>query len=264
MILIVDVLNKNRFLPILDDMFRLRARVFQDRMGWDVAVTNGLEKDEFDALDPAYVIALDDDYRVIGCARLLQTTGPHMLSDVFHAILDGEPPLRSATMWESTRFCVDRETLAGRRGKHTVARTTTELMCGILEYAQASGISDIITVIDPVMDRILHRSDNAPYDYVGRTAEMGKVRALAALIDTGQERIDRVRAFAGVEGDIFVTQEEVANAIAPPTGLPGDAFLREYCHQQIENAASLRERNAAIALQKALSGLGSPARNFDT
>lgn len=263
MILIVDVLNKKRFQPILDDMFRLRARVFKDRMGWDVAVKNGQEIDMFDGLDPAYVIALDDEYRVIGCARLLQTTGPHMLSDVFHGILDGEPPLRSATMWESTRFCVDRDALAGGRGKHTVARTTTELMCGILEYAQASGISDIITVIDPVMDRILHRSDNAPYDYVGRTADMGKVRALAALIDTGQERIDRVRAFAGITGDIFAIEEEVANAISAPMGQPGDPFLREYCNEQIENAANLRERNAAIALQKALSGLGSPARNFD-
>ncbi|WP_135505146.1 acyl-homoserine-lactone synthase [Roseovarius aestuariivivens] len=263
MILIVDALNRHRFEPLLDQMFQLRARVFRDRMGWDVTVKDGRESDLFDELDPAYVLALDDDYQVIGCARLLQTTGPHMLSDVFQAILDGEPPLRSATMWESTRFCVDREALAGGRGRHTVARTTTELMCGILEYAQAAGISDIITVIDPVMDRILHRSDNAPYDYVGRTADMGKVRALAALIDTSQERIDRVRAFAGIDGDIFAIEEEVANVIAPPIGLPGDAYLREYCHQQIASANSLRERNAAIALQKALSGLHSPARSFD-
>ncbi len=263
MILIVDCLNKTRFQPILDDMFRLRTRVFRDRMGWEVAVTDGREIDMFDRLDPAYVISLDDEYRVIGCARLLQTTGPHMLADVFHAILDGEPPLRSALMWESTRFCVDREALAGGRGGHTVARTTSELMCGILEYAQGAGISDIITVIDPVMDRILHRSDNAPYDYVGRTADMGKVRALAALIDTSQDRIDRVRAFAGITGDIFASEEEVAHAIAPVSTLPGDAFLRDYCTQQIQNADSLRERNAAIALQKALSGLGGPARDFD-
>jgi acyl homoserine lactone synthase len=101
MILVIDALNRHRFGSILDDMYKLRARVFQGRLGWDVSVRNGREIDLFDDLDPTYVIALDDDYRVVGCNRILPTTGPHMLSDVFQDILCGEPPLRSATIWEN-------------------------------------------------------------------------------------------------------------------------------------------------------------------
>ncbi len=264
MLLIVDALNKHRFGALLDQMYQLRARVFQDRMGWDVNVRHGREIDLFDGLDPAYVLTLNNSYEVTGCARLLQTTGPHMLSDVFHDILDGEPPLRSANLWESTRFCVDRKLLSGGQGTNTVSYTTSELMVGILEYAKSSGITDIITVIDPLMDRILHRSDNAPYDYVGKTADMGKVKALAALIDCSEERIQKVRNFAGITGNIFLPEEEVASALAITNDAVLDPTVAAYCRDQIDAATNERERAAAIALQNALAGVQTGrTRAFD-
>ena len=33
-------------------MHRLRGRVFKDRLDWDVAVSNGLEIDEYDTFKP--------------------------------------------------------------------------------------------------------------------------------------------------------------------------------------------------------------------
>ena len=73
--------------------------------------------------------------------RALQTTGPHMLSDVFSAILDGEPPLRSATMWESTRFCVDTQRLKRGKDKNSVSYATCELMIGIAGICQERQVS---------------------------------------------------------------------------------------------------------------------------
>lgn len=213
MIIVIDALNKDRFADVLDEMFQLRARVFGGRLGWDVEVTDGKEIDQFDHLDPAYVIGLDDDGHVVACVRALQTTGPHMLSDVFQVLLDGEPPLRSATLWESTRFCVDTQRLAGDGSMKAVSQATCELMIGSLEFAKRSGITDIITVIDPVINRVLKRSDNAPYDYVGSTKQMGKVAAMAALLDCSDERINRVRAFAGIEHDVFVSDDAVRDLI---------------------------------------------------
>ena len=263
MILVIDALNKDQFASVLDQMYQLRARVFQDRMGWDVTVKNGREIDAFDELDPAYIVALDDEYHVIGCARLLQTTGPHMLSDVFYDILDGEPPLRSATIWESTRFCVDRERLSRENDRNAVSRTTCELMLGILEYARESGMSDIITVIDPIMDRVLKRSDNAPYGYVGKTANMGKVKALAALIDCTEERIERVRAFAGIKGDIFLSEQQVLDGLATPGVEELSDAISDYCNEQITHATSQHERAAAMALRDALKEMLRSRRNCD-
>ena len=50
-------------------MFRLRAEVFSQRLGWDVQLTDdGLEIDPFDQVDTArYIIARDPLGRVDAC-----------------------------------------------------------------------------------------------------------------------------------------------------------------------------------------------------
>lgn len=259
MLVVVDALNKADFPGLLDEMFRLRARVFGDRLGWEVDIRNGREIDKFDALDPAYVIGLDDEGHVVSCVRALQTTGPHMLSDVFSAILDGEAPLRSATLWESTRFCVDTNRLDRGNGRNSVSYATCELMVGSLEYAKNSGITDIVTVIDPVMDRVLKRSDNAPYGYVGKKTPMGKVPALAALLDCSDERINKVRAFAGIEGDVFADETVMARLMAAEAErrqAVASSYMQmgmldnlvQYLNDQYDNAHSDEERTAVERL----------------
>ena len=276
MIIVVDSLNKHRFDQVLDEMFRLRARVFGDRLGWNVSVKDGMEIDQFDDLDPGYVIGMDPDGHVVSCARVLQTTGPHMLADVFSDILDGEPPLRSSTIWESTRFCVDTQRLQRGTGPNSLSYATFELMIGTLEFAQRSGISDIVTVIDPVMDRLLKRSNNAPYGYVGSTKPMGKVSAMAALLDCTDERIGRLRDFAGIDGNVHMTEDEALAAfrcshpdfempsldrnalvnpdVAEPETLPvGTRDIIDYCRDQILNADSPAEMAAAMEIVGKLS-----------
>lgn len=263
MILVIDALNRHLHGDILDDMFRLRARVFAGRLGWDVTVKDGREVDRFDALDPAYLVGLDEEDQVVSCIRLLQTTGPHMLADVFSDILQGQPPLRAATLWESTRFCVDTERLGAQdRGQGAIARATSALMAATLDYARRSGIADIITVIDPVMDRVLKRSDNAPHGYVGATVQMGKTRALAALLDCTEERIARVRAFAGLTGPLYVDEAQVLarramkrgpmvqsqTKLAPLTR----AQMASYCMEQVAAAKSEADLDAALLLAETL------------
>ncbi|KEJ95456.1 acyl-homoserine-lactone synthase [Pseudosulfitobacter pseudonitzschiae] len=265
MIIVIDGLNRQRYSRLLDEMFALRARVFGQRLGWEVDIVNGKEIDQFDALDPAYVIGLNDEGHVVSCVRALQTTGPHMLSDVFHDILDGEPPLRSATLWESTRFCVDTDILDRGNSRNSVSYATCELMAASLEYAKNSGISDIVTVIDPVMNRVLKRSDCAPYGYVGSTKPMGKVSAMAALLDCSDERIAKIRAFAGIEGDMFVSDQrayELSDDHRPTVAAPNIAkvtddarmrqLLQEYCDDQIADAATLEDLDAAKDLARML------------
>ena len=266
MIIVIDGLNRDLLGDVLDDMFKLRARVFGDRLGWEVRVRNGREIDRFDLLDPAYVIGLDAEGNVVSCVRALQTTGPHMLSDVFYDILDGEPPLRSATIWESTRFCVDTQRLAPDGNMHAVSMATCELMIGALEFAKRSGIEDIITVIDPVINRVLRRSDNAPYGYVGTAKQMGKVTAMAALLDCSQERIDRVRAFSGISHDLLLSDAEaralldrkVAGSVRErsPVRQAKDQItaedIRQYCQELADAAQDSEEKSAVRSLVAAL------------
>ncbi|NOD77338.1 MULTISPECIES: acyl-homoserine-lactone synthase [unclassified Ruegeria] len=267
MIIVVDGLNRHMFSEVLDEMFELRARVFGERLGWDVKIEDGKEIDEFDHLDPAYVIGLDDEGNVVAAVRALQTTGPHMLSDVFSAILCGEAPLRSATMWESTRFCVDTQRLTRGKEKNSVSYATCELMIGSLEYAKNAGIQDIITVIDPVMDRVLKRSNCAPYDYVGQTVPMGKVHALAALLDCTDERIAGLREFADIHNDVFIDDEEALALFAAKKAAAQSPAnqdhkpltdLEKYFVEQMSAAKTEAERQDVLRLIETLSNTFTP------
>lgn len=290
MIVVIDGLNKHKFADLLDEMYRLRARVFQDRLGWDVKVQDGKEIDEFDALDPAHVVCLDEDGDVVGCMRLLQTTGPHMLADVFHTLLDGEPPLRSARIWEATRFCVDTKKLTGTKKRNSISYVTSEVMVGAFEYAREAGVLDAVAVIDPVMNRVLKRSNNAPYDYLGSPKSMGKVVAMAALMDCSDERIDGIRAFADIDHDVFLTDEEalalfnknrapktaaqtnvtqlfpsMAGQDALPAPKQYSSALQQYCYEQMANAERPEDVDAAVKLMEALRdkiGTSSPEELF--
>ena len=260
MILVIDALTQDSFADILDEMFQLRARVFADRMGWAVDVKNGRERDIFDDLGPSYLVGLNGQGHVISCARFLQTTGPHMLSDVFHSILDGQPCLRSGQVWESTRFCVDTQRLQANGPSGAVAQATASLMIAMLEYAQSCGISDIVTVIDPVMNRVLKRAQSAPYDYLGTPKKMGKVEAMAALLDCTEARITAVRKHAGVLGDVFISPDLARLCRAYGTAdMPQQDHcaqlgpeLAAYCRAQIIAAKTPEEQIAAHGLMQHL------------
>ena len=129
---------------IIDKMFRLRAKVFNDRLGWDVKVSDKREKDEFDELNPLYVVETDEQRNVLASLRLLPTTGPHMLSDVFNELLEPEDIIRSPRVLESSRFAVDTELLGHLpNGLSTV---TGKLLCALLETARAAGVDFVISV----------------------------------------------------------------------------------------------------------------------
>ncbi len=271
MILVVDGLNRHLFTEVLDEMFELRARVFGGRLGWDVQIEDGKEIDQFDHLDPAYVIGLDDEGNVVAAVRALQTTGPHMLSDVFSDILCGEAPMRSATLWESTRFCVDTQRLTRGKEKNSVSYATCELMIGSLEYCRSAGIQDIITVIDPVMNRVLKRSNCAPYDYVGETVPMGKVPAMAALLDCSEERISGLREFADIQHDVFIEEEtalEMFEAKKAKTFSPANrdhkplTDLEKYFVELMSAAKTEDERQAVLKLIEALTDTFTPEQKI--
>jgi N-acyl-L-homoserine lactone synthetase len=63
------------FLDAVTEMHCLRYREFKERLDWDVQFDGDMEIDEFDALQPAYLIQRARDNRVQGCVRLLPSTG---------------------------------------------------------------------------------------------------------------------------------------------------------------------------------------------
>ncbi|RKF14091.1 autoinducer synthase [Roseovarius spongiae] len=147
-------------------MFRDRADQFKRRLGWEVSVdAAGEERDEYDALDPLYVIWQRSDGQHGGSMRLLPTTGRTMLNDHFaHLLPDG--PVRDPQLWECTRFC-----LAPGAESHVAAA----LMLGGGEVLRGMGLSGYTGVFDARMERI--------YRFIGSSPQV------IGAIGSGRDRI---------------------------------------------------------------------------
>jgi acyl homoserine lactone synthase len=88
-------------------MFRDRAAQFVDRLKWSALSVDsrGWERDEYDALDPLYVVWELDDGNHGASMRLLPMDGPNMIHDHFGNVVQRHSH-RSADIWECSRFVV--------------------------------------------------------------------------------------------------------------------------------------------------------------
>ena len=136
MIRLVDGTYKDYYAPEIDAMFRSRAETFSDRLGWEVVVEDGYERDRFDDLNPIYLISVDPHSgEYWGSLRLLPTVGPNMLRDVFPQLLGEDGQVAEATIWESSRFCVANSADQPERMKSWLNYAVFELLIGIGEIA---------------------------------------------------------------------------------------------------------------------------------
>ena len=167
MIRIVEGCDRAAHSAHIDQMYRMRARVFSERLGWAVEVNDGREIDRFDAEDPLYLLSINEQTGELqGSVRLLPTTGPNMLRDVFPVLLDGET-VQSSLIWESSRFAINPELGRARDdANHVVSQTTIELLCGIVEVCQYAGIAYVVSVYDARMARIF-KAANCPATVIG-------------------------------------------------------------------------------------------------
>lgn len=196
----LQLISPDRYGEFTDDlaeMHRLRYRIFKERLGWDVQVSGDMEVDEFDACQPVYLLQRNDDCRVQGCVRLLPTTGPTMLRDTFPALLDGQAAPASQVIWESSRFGVD---LCTREAKTagSIARATYELFAGMIEFGLTRRLTDIVTVTDARMERILCRA-RWPLKRLGAPRAIGKTIAVAGYLEVSRARLSCVREAGGLD-----------------------------------------------------------------
>ena len=176
---------------LIRSMHELRARVFRQRLNWDVHVEKDQEFDEYDRLDPTYLLAVTGEERVAGCARMLPTTGPTMLGRTFPFLLGGSPMPQSPAIVESSRFCIDRDYSATAMPDGLRVATRT-LFAGIIEWSMANGFDRIVTVTDVRFERILTRA-KWPLERLGSPHPVGNTIAVAGLLPADEASLALVR-----------------------------------------------------------------------
>lgn len=172
------------------DMFRHRALQFKARLGWDVSVdSNGFERDEYDDLNPLYVIWEEPAGRHGGSMRFLPTSGRTMVSDHFYHLSDTQ--IASPMVWECTRFCL---------GPDASPRVASALMLAGGELMRGFKLTHLLGVFDARMERI--------YKMIGASPEvLGSDGAGKDKISVGlwpYREIDRLRVQrrAGISAEV--------------------------------------------------------------
>jgi len=135
MALLLTTTIQTREDEVLRAMFAARKRVFIDLLKWDIPALDGkYEMDGFDNEHAHYLILTDRNGAHLASARLLPTTRPHILGMFFPELCEDGVPV-GTTIFEITRFCLDRDLTASERG---TARN--QLITALVEHALANGI----------------------------------------------------------------------------------------------------------------------------
>ncbi len=161
--------------PLLDSMYRLRSEVFQKRLGWDVRVEDGREHDWFDLIGPHYVVAHDGNSRALGCCRLLPTSGPNMLRDIFPELLDGATAPVSPSIWEISRFALCDECSEGGFG---FGELSASIIAEMFRFAAAHGAEGVVGVTSAAFERMM-RHMGLRVERLGAPRRIGKTMSLA-------------------------------------------------------------------------------------
>lgn len=183
----------------LDSLFRLRHRVFKERLDWEVPSRDGRERDQFDDESPVYLAYHGDDGEVIGCVRLLATTGPNMIRDIFPHLAE-EPIPAETTVWEVSRFGID----AGDDvilGAGQINAITYALVAGIHEVGLDHGITHMVAVMDVRIERILRRA-GCLMRRIGTPRRIGNCVALAVEFEVSPTALEDIRRNGGLAGRI--------------------------------------------------------------
>lgn len=162
----------------LGDMHRLRAKVFKDRMGWDVPLMSGMEIDGYDAIEPTYMMIREPGGSLRGCWRILPTEGPYMLKDSFPQLLHGQPAPEDPKIWELSRFAIETE------GRHSFgfSEVAMESIGEIIAYGHKMGIDQYVTVTTTAIERLLRRAGVVTSRF-GPPIQIGVENAIALYVD---------------------------------------------------------------------------------
>jgi acyl homoserine lactone synthase len=195
MLKLIEGSRASLFPTEMDAMFRNRALTFSKRLGWDVVVKDGYERDEFDDANPLYLVSVDPNTNEYwGSLRLLPTTGPNMLRDVFPYLLKEDEYIESATIWESSRICAVAVEGQPQRSRNGVNFVLSELIAGIGQVAVTAGLTQIVSVFDARIYRVLKAVGCNP-QLIGKPRRIGETMSYAGLFDTGEGLLTALNAF---------------------------------------------------------------------
>lgn len=196
---VVSAANAAAYGDELEAYHRWRHLIYVEERGWEaLRRPDGQERDQFDTDTAVHLIAMDHG-KVVGGSRLIPTSEPTILSEIFaHLVERGSVP-HDAKVIDWTRMFV----VPARREGNRPRSVAGAIFCGVMEYCLAVGARQVGGVMETF--------------WLPRWQEFGwKVRPLglpqlvdgawtiAAFMDVSEQALAGVRAATGWDESVLV------------------------------------------------------------
>lgn len=169
MIHVINATNRHLYEDTLEQMFRLRHKIFVEQKGWKLLEReSGLDIDQFDTEDATYFLKLDKEGSILGGMRIVPTNVKTQLKNVFQHWCTFESPPNDAQEWEWSRYFIADKSFRSSSGFPVFY----ELFFGILEYAVSKNITGLSGFLEA---HTLPRLSKLPWDlkYLGPIVTYG-------------------------------------------------------------------------------------------
>lgn len=143
---------------LLSKIAAYRYRVFIETLQWDLKSEVGVERDQFDDNDTVYVVTHDEIGNLTGVARLLPTSRPYLLGEIFPQLLNGLAPPCAPEIWELSRFAAVDFSGGPTTLQGLSSPTAVQLLRAAIQCAAARGAKRLITVSPLGIERLLRRA----------------------------------------------------------------------------------------------------------
>jgi acyl-homoserine lactone synthase len=198
-IYVVDGRNRENYRRQLEEMHRIRHRIYVEGRGWKaLRRSDGREVDEFDTENAVYLLGLSADGAVTAGSRLVPTQKPHLMHNVFPHLATKAPVPRSDFIYEWTRYFLTSEP-ADRSARRCASG---EILCALFEYGLEAGLTHFSLVCDtfflPMFRqarwRITELGDATPYE---------EGVCIAVLFEVSERVLKSTREVRGVSGPVL-------------------------------------------------------------
>lgn len=194
---IVQATNRHLYETEFEEFLRRRHDYFVAKKGWRPESPDGREIDQFDTDAATYILGLEDG-RVVTSCRLIPTSEPHLVSEVFPHLCErhGVPRRRDWAEWTRT-FVATEQRGMGRRG------TLTQLCCAVMEYALDEGITAVGGIQETYFlsqHKMLHWNVRP----MGLAREFGDEWYIVAYIDVNEAALASARRVLGIDHSLLV------------------------------------------------------------
>lgn len=185
----IDHTQAGHHLDLLTKMFELRRRVLDNR-DYEAPVTRDVGFDIYDMLKPTYLLVMSEEENLVGCVRLLPTTGPTMLRDGFAARFGTNRIPSGPTILESSRFCVATK-FASDFDRNGLSRVAYVLFAAMIEMMWNLSAQSIVMVTDTRTEHGLNRA-GWPMRRLASPQLSGGTMVVPGLLHGSSEALDRM------------------------------------------------------------------------